>query len=110
MGLIADADKELTEALKNASRRVRMEANLSARFPGAVIRVRDESALHAGHSGARPEGETHFHVAIEWSGFSGLSRVARHRAVTEALAAEFEGGLHALSIEAQSGPQPGSGA
>ena len=98
---MADADKELTEALKNASRRERIEAELSARFPGAVIRVRDDSALHAGHAGASPAGETHYHVAIEWAGFAEMARVMRHRAVTEALAAEFATGLHALSIEAR---------
>jgi BolA protein len=30
-----------------------------------------------------------------------MNRVAMHRAVNEALAAEFAGGLHALAIEAK---------
>lgn len=98
---MSDADKELTEALKNASRSGRVHAALQQRFPEAALTVRDDSALHAGHAGARPEGETHFHVAVRWAGFAGMTRVARHRAITEALAEEFASGLHALSIEAE---------
>lgn len=98
---MADANKELTEALKNASRRERIGAVLSARFPGAQVDVRDDSAQHAGHAGAAPGGETHFEVRVVWAGFAGASRLARHRAVTEALAWEFSAGLHALAIQAE---------
>jgi BolA protein len=98
MGVMSDADKELTEAAKNASRAARIEAALAARFAGARIAVRDESALHAGHAGWREAGETHYHVEMSWPGFRGQSRVARHRAVMAALEGEFMGGLHALSL------------
>ena len=36
------------------------------------IDVEDESALHAGHAGARPGGETHFRVRIVSRAFDGL--------------------------------------
>ncbi|MDA0787814.1 MAG: BolA family transcriptional regulator [Proteobacteria bacterium] len=64
------------------------------------IEVRDDSHLHAGHAGARPAGETHFDVLIVSPDFAGQSRVTRQRAVYALLSAEFEGGLHALSMRA----------
>lgn len=61
--------------------------------------MRDESALHAGHAGAAPGGETHYRIRMTSAAFAGQSRIARHRAVNAALKAEFEAGLHALALE-----------
>lgn len=58
----------------------------------------DDSHRHAGHAGAAPGGETHYSVRVVTPAFAGLTRVARSRAVHEALAAEFAGGLHALAL------------
>ena len=63
--------------------------------------VIDESARHAGHAGARPEGETHFRVRIVSSTFAGMNRVARQRRVHEILADELRTDVHALSIDAR---------
>ncbi len=60
----------------------------------------DESHLHHGHAGAAPGDETHYAVKVRSAAFAGLSRLARHRAVNEALKAEFAAGLHALHIDA----------
>jgi BolA protein len=95
MGVTGSADKELT------SRKERIRASLTTRFAPVALDVIDDSHSHAGHSGARPEGETHFTVKIVSTAFADMNRVARHRAVTDALAAEFDSGLHALSIEAR---------
>lgn len=84
----------------------RIHATLSAHFAPESIEVRDESHLHAGHAGARPEGETHYAVRLVSPVFAGMSRVARSRAVQEKLAAEFGGGLHALSLSLRA---PGEG-
>ncbi len=81
-----------------ASRASRLEAALRAAFAPAVLQITDESARHAGHSGARPEGETHFSVLVVADAFRGMSRVARSRAVHAALSAELAGGLHALTL------------
>ena len=54
--------------------------------------------MHAGHSGARAEGETHYNVLVVSERFSGLNRVARHRLINDALSDEFTAGLHALSL------------
>lgn len=55
--------------------------------------------MHAGHAGARPGGETHYHLVMHAEAFEGLSRVARQRLVYEALREEFDTGLHALSLD-----------
>lgn len=73
---------------------------LSAKFTPSHLEVIDESHRHAGHSGSRPEGETHFRVRITADALSGLSRVAQHRAIMETLDAELKSGVHALAIEA----------
>ena len=73
---------------------------LTTAFAPVDLTVNDESARHAGHAGARPGGETHFDVRIVSEQFAGLSRVERQRQIHAALAAEFHGGLHALSLKA----------
>ena len=79
--------------------RERIETRLRAEFSLLSLEVIDESALHAGHAGARAGGETHYRVALVSDAFSGLSRVKRHQRVYAALAAEFAAGVHALSLE-----------
>ncbi len=76
----------------------RMERVLRAAFAPSLLAVEDQSARHAGHAGARPEGETHFQVVMVSAAFEGRSRVDRQRAVNAALGAEFASGLHALSL------------
>lgn len=76
----------------------RIAAALGAAFAPSVLEVRDDSAAHVGHAGARPEGETHFSVRLVSAAFAGLSRVERARAVHAALGAELTTGLHALSL------------
>ncbi len=73
---------------------------LTAAFSPAELEVRDESALHAGHSGSRPGGETHFRVRIVSGGFDGQSRVERQRRIYAALDAELKSQVHALALTA----------
>ena len=79
---------------------------LTDAFTPAVLEVIDESHKHAGHVGARPEGETHFKVIIEANAFDGKSLVQRHRLVNAALADLLADRVHALSISAKP-PQGG---
>lgn len=67
------------------------------------LRIRDDSALHAGHAGAREGG--HFHVRIVAECFRGLAPLARHRLVYDALAGLMGRDIHALSIDARP-PEP----
>lgn len=60
--------------------------------------IADESGRHAGHAGARPEGETHFHVTIVSTAFAGKSRVERQRMVYGILAQEMAERIHALGL------------
>ncbi|MGH7046723.1 MAG: BolA family protein [Stellaceae bacterium] len=71
---------------------------LTRRFAPQRLEIIDESHRHAGHAGARPEGETHFAVTIVSGAFSGQSRVARQRLVYQTLAEELATRVHALSL------------
>jgi BolA protein len=75
-----------------------IRTKLTAAFTPDALEVEDESAKHAGHSGARPGGETHFNVRIVSNSFEGLSRVERQRRVYAALAEELKARVHALSL------------
>ncbi len=81
------------------TRRDRIADILTKALNPSVLEVIDESHSHAGHAGARPEGETHYRVRITSAAFIGTSRIERHRMVNDLLAGEIAGGLHALAIE-----------
>lgn len=74
---------------------------LTKAFSPTRLEVINESHLHAGHAGGSHDGsgETHFRVRIMSPVFEGQMRLARHRAVNDALAGQFDKGLHALAIE-----------
>jgi BolA family transcriptional regulator, general stress-responsive regulator len=76
----------------------RIHSRLAAALAPTRVDVVDESAQHAGHSGARAGGETHYRVDILSPAFAGKSRVQRHRLVYEALSAEIADGVHALAL------------
>ena len=76
----------------------RIRAKLAKAFHPLSIAVEDESHRHAGHTGARPGGETHFRVEIVAAAFAGKSRVERQRLVYAALADEMANQIHALSL------------
>jgi BolA protein len=76
-----------------------VEQALRAALEPVSIDVQDDSAAHAGHAGAR-EGR-HFSVTITSPRFAGLSRVARHRLVYDAVASQMARGIHALAIVAK---------
>ena len=63
-----------------SNRASRLEAILRQTFVPDLIRVTDDSAQHAGHAGARVEGETHYTLLLVSATFRGQNRVARHRA------------------------------
>jgi len=83
-----------------------IEKKLTAAFAPERLEVVDDSAKHAGHSGAREGGESHFTVTIVSPAFAGVSRVDRQRRVYAALSEDFQAGLHALSVKALA---PGEG-
>jgi BolA protein len=76
-----------------------IEAALRTALQPLVLDVQDDSHLHAGHAGAR-EGR-HFSVRLVSARCDGLSRLARHRLVYDALASLIPRGIHALAIDAR---------
>ena len=74
-------------------------AKLEQAFAPHVLEVIDESHQHAGHSGSRPDGESHFRVKIVADAFRGKSRVEQHRMINAVLAEELRERVHALAIQ-----------
>ena len=66
-----------------------------------ALELTDNSALHAGHAGAAPGGNTHWRLVIVSPAFSGKNTVARHRMVYDALRDLMNRPIHALEIEAR---------
>jgi BolA protein len=81
---------------------------LAAALAPSRLDIVDESARHAGHAGARPEGETHFRLTIVSAAFEGRTRVDRHRLVNALLAEELTGRVHALSLTTLTPDEAGS--
>jgi BolA protein len=83
---------------------VRIRERLAALEPESV-EVRDDSAKHAGHEGAKGGGG-HFHLAIVSRRFSGVPVQMRHRMIYDALGPMMQREIHALAIQARA---PGEG-
>lgn len=83
-----------------------IETKLQDAFSPSTLLVENESHLHAGHGGAAEHvaehGNTpsHIHITINAAQFTDLSRLARHRAVLDAIAAEVAV-LHAVRMTIQ---------
>ena len=77
---------EMRERLENALAPKRLE-------------IRDDSESHRGHAGFQEGGESHFHITIAADGLNALSRVARHRAIHDALGKELLARIHALELK-----------
>lgn len=73
---------------------------LSASLKPDELELVDDSARHAGHAGARPQGETHFRVRIVAETFAERSRLDRQRMVFAALGDLMQSDIHALTIVA----------
>lgn len=76
----------------------RIREKLTEKLAPSRLDVVDDSHKHAGHVGARPEGETHFSVEVVSAAFEGVSRVQRQRMVYEILQEELAGPVHALAL------------
>jgi BolA protein len=82
------------------SRFERINETLQLAFAPLKLEIIDESAKHASHAAqiGVAGGETHYRVVMVSSALAGKTRLARSRAVHEALDPEFKSGLHALSL------------
>ena len=90
----------MSQALPNDSAGA-FEALLRERLASlapARIELIDDSALHAGHEGAK-SGGGHYRLLVVSAAFAGKSTVARHRLVYDALGELMRQRIHALSIK-----------
>ncbi len=92
--------------MSHPTRKERLRAKLMARFAPVQLVIEDESHHHAGHAGAAG-GQSHYRVRIVSEAFRGISPVARHRLVYEAVDDMLKSDIHALAIEAFPPPTGG---
>ena len=69
-------------------------------FNPSFLEIKDNSKAHRGHKNF-PQGvsETHFELTIISDKFEGISKINRHRMVTDLLKEEFDKGLHSLELK-----------
>ena len=61
------------------------------------LHIEDESALHAGHTGAA-SGGGHYRIRMISERFDGLGKVGRHRLVYDCLRELMQKEIHALAM------------
>jgi BolA family transcriptional regulator, general stress-responsive regulator len=91
--------------MNNQERITLFKVALEKQLSPTELEIEDESHLHAGHAGAAG-GAGHFRITLTAASFNGLSRVARHRLVYDALKDYIPQEIHALAIQA-SAPNEG---
>jgi len=77
----------------------RIQEALEAALAPTLLKISDDSHLHAGHAGAA-SGGGHYSVKIVSERFQGLRLVMRHRLVYDAVADMMRAEIHALAITA----------
>ena len=82
-----------------AERIGRIRAALEKELAPLQLEIKDDSAKHAGHAGAREGG--HFRVRLVSEVFRGKSAIERHRLVFAAVADLMGRDIHALNIDAK---------
>jgi BolA family transcriptional regulator, general stress-responsive regulator len=85
--------------MSTAPRVEKLREALTARLAPVQLSIRDDSAAHAGHAGAREGG--HFAIVVVSEQFAGRTRLQRHQLVYDAVAELMRTDIHALSIEAK---------
>ncbi|HHH46606.1 MAG TPA: BolA family transcriptional regulator [Thiotrichales bacterium] len=78
----------------------RIRARLESALQPVRLEIRDDSAKHAGHAGARGGGG-HYILTIVSPAFVNRSPIERHRMVYDALGDMMASEIHALSIDAR---------
>ncbi|MGI3184842.1 BolA family protein [Nioella aestuarii] len=83
------------------TRSEKIRDRLERAFAPGHLEVIDESESHRGHAGYQDGGESHFRVVIGADALVPLSRIARHRAVHQAIGKDLMNEIHALSVVIQ---------
>lgn len=79
-----------------------IERCLREAFAPDELSIRDDSARHAGHAGARERGGGHYRIMIVANAFREIPRLERHRQIYKALDGLMQDAIHALAIDARS--------
>jgi BolA family transcriptional regulator, general stress-responsive regulator len=75
-------------------------ALILAACPGANVQVRDDTHLHLGHNHTVGHHGGHYRAHVIWAGFTGWSRLQRHRHLQQAFAAFWANQrIHALTLQ-----------
>jgi BolA protein len=90
----------MSPATPEASVETLLRQRLSSLAPSQLELI-DDSALHAGHAGARAGGG-HYRLRIVSAAFVGKSTLQRHRLVFDTLGDLMQCRIHALSIQSLS--------
>ena len=77
-----------------------IEKKLTDGLTPMQLELTDESHLHAGHAGARPEGESHFRLFVVSGQFVNRGKIERQRMIYTILGDLMTSDIHALSIQA----------
>ena len=85
--------------MPNNARLKKIQDCLNTAFAPVHLQIEDQSALHAGHAGAR-DGRGHFAVLIVAETFTDKLPLQRHRLIYQALGEAMQTDIHALSIQA----------
>ena len=85
--------------MSTGDRAERIRSLLTAALSPTLLELTDESALHAGHEGAK-SGGSHFRLRIVSPRFEGLRLVMRHRLVYDSVHDMMHNEIHALAITA----------
>ncbi|WP_032093179.1 BolA/IbaG family iron-sulfur metabolism protein [Necropsobacter rosorum] len=80
------------------SKQQELQAKIHAEFAPHFLHIENESHLHSAGRGA----ESHFKIVIVCEAFAGMTKIARHRAVYQLLAADLQNGIHALALHTYS--------
>ncbi len=83
-----------------------LQEHLTRALQPVALTLRDDSAHHAGHAGARDG--AHFFVHIVSPRFAGVRTLERHRMVYAAAADLMAGRIHALQINALTPEETGN--
>ena len=78
----------------------RIRNHLVKKFSPEILKIRDDSSLHATHGNIEKDAkETHFYIKMRSSAFCNKSKLNMHKMVYAVLEEEFKKGLHAIELD-----------
>lgn len=85
-----------------------IRARITTALAPQALEIEDESALHAGHEGAK-SGGGNYRMRVVAACFAGRTRIERHRLVYDALGDLMRREIHALAMTLLTPNEAGAG-